>query len=82
MIDQRAEGRQERGRVMELIINGKSHTLKDVRTIADVVQHFGLDGKLIVVEHNREIVPRDQYSQKQVQSGDRIEIVHFVGGGK
>jgi sulfur carrier protein len=67
---------------MELIINGKSHTLEGVQTIADVIMHFGLSEKIIVVEHNLEIVPRDKYSARLVKAGDRIEIVHFVGGGK
>lgn len=67
---------------MELVINGQSRILEGVETISDVINHFGLNEKIIVVEHNMEIVPRGQYGEQKVKQGDRIEIVHFVGGGK
>lgn len=67
---------------MELIVNGKSYQLEKVDTIDDVIQHFGLQEKIVVVELNREIVPRERYCQQGVHEGDRIEIVHFVGGGR
>jgi sulfur carrier protein len=66
---------------MTLLINGQERVLENVKTLADVVSHFGLNERIIVIEHNLNIVPRDQYAATQVKDGDKIEIVHFVGGG-
>jgi sulfur carrier protein len=65
---------------MKLIINGQERDV-EAQTIADVVQAFGLNERIIVIEHNLNIVPREQYAQTAVAEGDKIEIVHFVGGG-
>jgi thiamine biosynthesis protein ThiS len=46
-----------------------------------VVSHFGLNERIIVIEHNLNIIPRDLYAETSVAEGDKIEIVHFVGGG-
>ncbi|TCP59505.1 sulfur carrier protein [Tumebacillus sp. BK434] len=66
---------------MTLLINGQERVLDSVQTLADVVSHFGLNERIIVIEHNLNIVPRDQYAGTAVRDGDKIEIVHFVGGG-
>jgi thiamine biosynthesis protein ThiS len=66
---------------MELIINGQLKILDDVQTLADIVAHYRLNDKIIVIEHNLEIVAREQYGEVKVAPGDKIEIVHFVGGG-
>ena len=66
---------------LELVINGKRMTLENVQTIADLLQARGLNPQLVAVEHNGEIVPRDQFDQRVLHDGDQLEIVHFVGGG-
>ena len=66
---------------MKLIINGQERDVENVRTLADVVTHFGLNERIIVIEHNLNIVARELYAETQVNEGDKIEIVHFVGGG-
>ncbi len=50
-------------------------------TVAELLVHFGLDRKIAVVEHNLRILQKNDYSGVQLAAGDRIEIVHFVGGG-
>lgn len=65
---------------MKLIINGQERDL-EAKTVADVVSHFGLNERIIVIEHNLNIIPREQYAETAVAEGDKIEIVHFVGGG-
>ncbi|HEU4963437.1 MAG TPA: sulfur carrier protein ThiS [Bacilli bacterium] len=67
---------------MTLLINGQERVLEEVKTLADVVAHFGLNERIIVIEHNLDIVPRELYGETAVQAGDKIEIVHFVGGGR
>ncbi|OXM84006.1 sulfur carrier protein ThiS [Paenibacillus rigui] len=66
---------------MELIINGDSRSVTDVATVADLLVQFKLEQKILVIELNREIVERTDYDTTQLHEGDRIEIVHFVGGG-
>jgi sulfur carrier protein len=65
---------------MKLTINGQEREL-EAKTLADVVGHFGLNERIIVIEHNLNIVPRELYADTAVAEGDKIEIVHFVGGG-
>jgi len=65
---------------MTLLINGKPCEL-EARTLADVVAHFNLNERIIVIEHNLDIISRELYGETPVADGDKIEIVHFVGGG-
>lgn len=67
---------------VKLVVNGQERVLEGVKTLADVVGHFGLNERIIVIEHNLNIVPREMYGETAVQEGDKIEIVHFVGGGR
>lgn len=64
-----------------LTINGEKRTLPEVRSIMELLIHFQLDKKILVVELNRDIIDRDQYDNTLLSDGDAIEIVHFVGGG-
>lgn len=67
---------------MKLWINGDSLEVpSNVSTVTDLLRHFGLEGKLAVVERNLAIVDKEAYSATPLGNGDRIEIVHFVGGG-
>jgi thiamine biosynthesis protein ThiS len=50
-------------------------------TLAGLVQLLGRKTDRVAVELNRDIVPRDRWDQTQLADGDRLEIVHFVGGG-
>jgi len=65
---------------MNLIINGESRVVS-VETLSVLVEQLGMKSDRVAVEVNREIVPRDRWSQTQLKDGDRLEIVHFVGGG-
>ena len=65
---------------MKLIINGEP---KDVAaaTVADLVAHLDMKPDRVAVELNHEIVARDRWSSASLKDGDKLEIVHFVGGG-
>jgi sulfur carrier protein len=65
---------------MLLIINGKNENLESTHLI-DVVNHYDLHGKMIVIEANGLIIPQELWETSAVTEGMRIEIVHFVGGG-
>ncbi|MBT8477431.1 MAG: sulfur carrier protein ThiS [Gemmatimonadetes bacterium] len=66
---------------MRVEVNGKDREVRDGRTVAGLLEDLELDGRLVVVELNREIVRRTEIEDVALQDGDRIEIVHFVGGG-
>lgn len=67
---------------MTLHINGESVLVPDdLVNVYDLLVHFGLDQKVVIVELNAEILQKDDHSSVTIIDGDRIEIVHFVGGG-
>jgi thiamine biosynthesis protein ThiS len=65
---------------MELTVNGEARRT-EATTVAALVEEIGLDVRKVAVERNLEIVPRSLYGATQLWEGDRIEIVHFIGGG-
>lgn len=64
-----------------VVVNGEERRLPRGLTLQQLVAHFDLDPRAVVVEHNREIVRRPRLDDVLVREGDRIELVHFVGGG-
>jgi sulfur carrier protein len=66
---------------MELVINGKSEQLPDGINAAQLIEHLGLGGQRVAMEVNREIVPRSDFEQRILQTGDHVEIVRAIGGG-
>jgi len=66
---------------MNLTVNGETRMLEGVTHVAALVAALGLDGRKVAVERNLEIVPRSAYEKTTLTDGDRIEIVHFIGGG-
>lgn len=66
---------------MKVVINGEDRSFESPLTLAGLVQALGMKMDRVAVELNRDIVPRDRWDQTQLADGDRLEIVHFVGGG-
>jgi thiamine biosynthesis protein ThiS len=66
---------------MRLTLNGETRAIEGAQTVAALVERLGLDGRKVAVERNLAIVPRSAYDVTSLQDGDRIEIVHFIGGG-
>jgi sulfur carrier protein len=66
---------------VHVVLNGSSREVPDGVTIRELVVHLGLGGGPVAVEVNQEIVPRAEHGERRLAVGDRIEIVHFVGGG-
>ncbi len=66
---------------MTLTINGEPRAFAGLSDVADLVAALGLDARKVAVERNLEIVPRSAYGRTALSDGDRIEIVHFIGGG-
>lgn len=66
---------------MTLQINGEQHDLPDGLTVAALVAQLGMKPDRVAVELNLEIVPRTNWDTTTLKSGDKLEVVHFVGGG-
>jgi sulfur carrier protein len=66
---------------MNLVINGEERSFGPSLTLASLVEQLGMKQDRVAVELNRSIVPREQWSETSLSDGDRLEIVHFVGGG-
>ena len=67
--------------LMNLIINGAPRTFDAVSNVAELIDKLAIKGDRVAVELNREIVPRAQWPSSALKDGDKLEIVHFVGGG-
>jgi sulfur carrier protein len=66
---------------VRLTVNGEEREVPAASDIAALVDLLGLDPRKVAVERNLSIVPRSLYGKTLLAEGDRIEIVHFVGGG-
>ena len=65
---------------MQITINGEERQYPG-GTILDLLQSLSLDARRVAVELNLDIIPKGEYGERAINEGDRIEIVHFVGGG-
>jgi thiamine biosynthesis protein ThiS len=65
---------------MQIQINGEDREVSS-KTVVGLLESLGIDPKRVAVELNMEILPKAEYSEKAIADGDKIEIVHFVGGG-
>jgi sulfur carrier protein len=67
---------------MSIKLNGEIVDLTNgVQTIQQLLALYKLEDRLVIVEHNREIILKEQYESAELHSGDEVEFVHFVGGG-
>tara|TARA_Y100000748_G_scaffold102853_1_gene85762 strand:- start:1162 stop:1362 length:201 start_codon:yes stop_codon:yes gene_type:complete len=66
---------------MQILLNGEPHQLDQPLTLRALIDELGLTGKRLAVELNLEIVPRSQHADTRLSEGDRVEIVHAIGGG-
>lgn len=62
-------------------VNGDTREIPSGLTVRAFLESLELQPALVVVERNREILDRDRYDQVEVEPGDVLELVHFVGGG-
>lgn len=66
---------------MHIQLNGESFELPPECSIAGLLERLELQGRRLAVELNLDIVPRSQHASTQLAEGDRVEIVHAIGGG-
>ncbi|HEY5177126.1 MAG TPA: sulfur carrier protein ThiS [Terriglobales bacterium] len=66
---------------MHIFINGEDKSFADSLSLAELIEQLGMKGDRVAIELNREIVSRAHWAETTLNDGDRLEIVHFVGGG-
>ncbi len=66
---------------MKIVINGETKEVDDKLTAYALLQALDLAEKKLALEINEAIVPRSELSEYVIQAGDRVEIIHAIGGG-
>lgn len=66
---------------IEITVNGASRRIAAGLTVAGLIAELGLTGRRVAVERNRDVVPRARHDAVQLEAGDQVELVTFVGGG-
>lgn len=66
---------------MKIVLNGESLETVEGASIETVLKQLGISRERVAVELNADIVPKADYEKQLLSDGDKIEIVHFVGGG-
>ncbi|MGI8813115.1 MAG: sulfur carrier protein ThiS [Pyrinomonadaceae bacterium] len=66
---------------MEIMLNGEPRKISGELTLAQLIDHFELPKQRVAVELNRNVVRRVEWETTKVANADRIEVIHFVGGG-
>lgn len=66
---------------MKLVINGEDREFSGPLSLSVLIEQLGMKADRVAIELNRDIVAREQWNTTDLKDGDRLEIVHFVGGG-
>lgn len=66
---------------MDILLNGEPRTVPDLCRVADLLEAEGLGQRRVAVEVNGAIMPRSAHAAHALEAGDRVEIVHALGGG-
>jgi sulfur carrier protein len=66
---------------MQIIVNGHPAEVPEGISMAGLIERLELSGRRLAVEVNEELVPRSRFAEHRLASGDRVEIIHAVGGG-
>ncbi len=66
---------------MRIVLNGEPLDLAENSTVAELLQQLELHNRRVAVELNHDIVVRSEHANTRLQAGDRVEVVHAIGGG-
>jgi len=66
---------------MQIVLNGSRRDIPEDLSASQLIADLGLADKRLALEVNQEIVPRSTFDQHILRAGDRVEIVHAIGGG-
>lgn len=66
---------------IEIIVNGDAHQVNQGARVTDLIKQLELAPERLAIELNLSILPRAKWAESELKPGDKLEIVHFVGGG-
>lgn len=66
---------------MQITLNGEITTVPDDATLVVLLDELAITGRRLAVEVNEDIVPRSRHGEFRLSPGDRVEVVHAIGGG-
>ena len=66
---------------MKIFINGETKELAEEIKLNELLKHFSLPSERIAIELNREVIRKKDWENIKVNDGDKLEVIHFVGGG-
>jgi len=66
---------------MNIVVNAKHLEVKDGITIKELLHQLQVEDKVMAVAVNMNIVKKEQWSEHKLQENDKVELLHFVGGG-
>jgi thiazole synthase len=66
---------------LKIVVNGKPREASDGLTVSALIAELGITAPQVAVEHNMDIVDRERFADTVLAEGDKVEIIHFVGGG-
>jgi thiamine biosynthesis protein ThiS len=66
---------------MKLLINGETKEISGELNLTELLKHFSLPQERIAIELNKEVVRKKDWESIKVSDGDKLEVIHFVGGG-
>ncbi len=66
---------------MQILVNGEPTNVSDAMRMSELIKQLGLGERRLAVEVNQELVPRSHFAEHELRAGDRVEIIHAVGGG-
>ena len=67
---------------MKLIVNGEDREFSSISTVSALLVQLGMKPDRVAIELNRDLLSRDRWDKTKLSEGDKLEIVHFVGGGR
>jgi thiamine biosynthesis protein ThiS len=67
---------------LPIVVNGEPQSVASGATVLDLLSGLGRHPRTVAVELNGDILPREQYGARPLRQGDRLEVVHFVQGGR
>jgi len=68
-------------RIAEIVVNGNARAVSQGSSVLELLGELGLEPERVAVELDREILKRELWAETRLAGGERLEIVHFVGGG-
>jgi thiamine biosynthesis protein ThiS len=66
---------------IEIIVNGQPQRVAQDATVSQLLQVLSIESRYVVVQIDRQIVPRDQFTRRVLQAGNKLEIITLAGGG-